>query len=247
MELKGERLIPASVERTWAALNDPEVLRTCVSGCDSLERTGDDSYQAQMAVKIGPVSARFKGSLKMTDVNPPTSYTIHFEGQGGVAGHGKGSADVSLAPAEGGQTLLNYVARAQVGGKIAQIGSRLVDAAAAKISEEFFQAFEDKLRAEAAAAAPVVTETAAEPTEAPPAAATGAAESVVSQAEAVAAPAPATAPASPPAAAQVPAVVPVVAARAPAPAPTPAPGSSKLAWWLAGIGWALLAICYFSH
>lgn len=82
MELKGERLIPAPIDATWAALNDPEVLKNCVVGCDTLERTAEDAFQAQMAVKIGPVSARFKGSLKLTDVNPPTSYTIHFEGQG---------------------------------------------------------------------------------------------------------------------------------------------------------------------
>ncbi|MEY4908174.1 MAG: hypothetical protein RL260_1892 [Pseudomonadota bacterium] len=142
MELKGERLIPAPIEQTWAALNDPEVLKGCVIGCDTLERNGDDGFLAQMAVRIGPVSARFKGSLKLTDVNPPTSYTIHFEGQGGVAGHGKGSADVTLAPTDDGQTRLTYLARAQVGGKIAQIGSRLVDAAAGKIADEFFQAFE---------------------------------------------------------------------------------------------------------
>lgn len=151
MELKGERLIPAPIDATWAALNDPEVLKNCVVGCDTLERTADDAFQAQMAVKIGPVSARFKGSLKLTDVNPPTSYTIHFEGQGGVAGHGKGSANVLLAVAEtDGHTLLTYVARAQVGGKIAQIGSRLVDAAAGKIADEFFQAFEARFKAEQA-------------------------------------------------------------------------------------------------
>lgn len=153
MELKGERLIPAPVEHTWAALNDPEVLKGCVAGCESLERTAEDAFHALMAVRIGPVSARFKGHLKLADVNPPTSYTIHFEGQGGMAGHGKGSADVVLAAAEvEGHTVLTYVARAQVGGKIAQIGSRLVDAAAGKIAEEFFVAFEGHFRARQAAA-----------------------------------------------------------------------------------------------
>jgi carbon monoxide dehydrogenase subunit G len=147
MELKGERLIPAPIEQTWAALNDPEVLKGCVAGCESLERTAEDAFHALMAVRIGPVSARFKGNLKLADVNPPTSYTIHFEGQGGVAGHGKGSADVVLSPADDGQTRLAYVARAQVGGKIAQIGSRLVDAAAGKIAEEFFVGFEAHFRA----------------------------------------------------------------------------------------------------
>lgn len=158
MELTGERLIPATVDTTWAALNDPAILKECITGCESLERTGDNAFEALVAVKVGPVSARFKGKLTMTNVNAPTSYTMVFDGQGGVAGFGKGSADVSLAP-EGAQTKLSYAAKAQVGGKLAQIGSRLIDAAAAKIAEDFFKAFEAKLQA----AAPTA--------EAPPAAA----------------------------------------------------------------------------
>ena len=146
MELKGERLIPATVDATWAALNDPEVLKGCIAGCESLERTGDDAYQAVVAVQVGPVSARFKGNLKMSNVVAPTSYTINFDGQGGVAGFGKGAADVSLAP-EGDKTKLSYSAQAQVGGKMAQIGSRLIDAAAAKITDDFFAAFEAVLQA----------------------------------------------------------------------------------------------------
>lgn len=144
MELQGERLISAPLDQTWAALNDPEILKACITGCESLERTGDDSFNASMAVKVGPVSARFKGHLKLSNVVPPTGYTIHFDGQGGVAGFGKGSADVSLA-AEGAQTRLKYVAKAQVGGKMAQVGSRLVDAAAAKMTDDFFSAFETRL------------------------------------------------------------------------------------------------------
>jgi len=146
MELQGERLIPASVDTTWAALNDPDVLRACIAGCESLERTGDDALTAMVALKIGPVSARFKGSLKLTNIQPPNSYTINFDGQGGVAGFGKGSADVALT-AEGAQTRLKYAARAQVGGKMAQVGSRLIDAAAGKITEDFFKAFEAHLGA----------------------------------------------------------------------------------------------------
>src|SRR5664279_1473520 len=96
MELHGERLIPASLEATWAALNDPETLKACIAGCESLERTGDDAYTAAVAMKIGPVSARFKGNLKMTNVDAPNGYTIAFDGQGGVVGFGKGSADVKL-------------------------------------------------------------------------------------------------------------------------------------------------------
>ena len=152
MELIGNRLIPAPIATTWGALNDPETLKGCIAGCESLERTGDDAYTAVVALKVGPVSARFKGNLKLSDVKPPNSYTIHFDGQGGVAGHGKGSADVSLVE-QGQQTQLSYVARAQVGGKLAQVGSRLIDAAAGKIAEDFFKAFEAALApAELAAA-----------------------------------------------------------------------------------------------
>lgn len=144
MELQGERLIPASQDKTWAALNDPEILKACIAGCESLERTGDDAFAALVAVKVGPVSARFKGNLKLSNVQAPNSYTINFDGQGGVAGFGKGSADVTLGP-EGDQTRLKYLAKAQVGGKMAQVGSRLIDAAAAKVAEDFFKAFETQL------------------------------------------------------------------------------------------------------
>ena len=151
MELKGEQLIPASQQRTWDALNDPEVLKACIAGCETLERTEEGGFTATLALRIGPVSARFKGKLALSDVQPPQSYTIHFDGQGGMAGFGKGSAQVQLSPADGG-TLLNYVAKAQVGGKLAQVGSRLVDAAAAKITNDFFAAFCARVGADAAAA-----------------------------------------------------------------------------------------------
>lgn len=171
MELKGERLLPAPIDTVWAGLNDPEVLKACIAGCESLERTGDDAFQALVAVRVGPVAAKFKGNLKMTDVKPPTSYTIHFDGQGGVAGFGKGSADVQLA-SEGGGTKLSYVARAQVGGKMAQVGSRLIDAAAGKITEDFFAAFEAKV-------APPPAEGGVSVAEAAPAAAAGGHKTVV--------------------------------------------------------------------
>lgn len=163
MELTGDRLIAAPLPATWAALNDPDILKECISGCESLERTEPDTFMAVVAVKVGPVSARFKGRLQMTNVQAPTSYTINFDGQGGPAGFGKGSADVNLSEEDGG-TRLRYVARAQVGGKMAQIGSRLIDAAASKVAEDFFTAFETRLRpAEAppAKAAPEVAERAA--------------------------------------------------------------------------------------
>jgi carbon monoxide dehydrogenase subunit G len=153
MELQGERLIPAPIDATWAALNDPEVLKACIAGCESLERTGANAFAALVAVRIGPVSARFRGSLQMTNVEPPRRYTIVFEGQGGVAGFGKGSADVTLTP-EGAQTRLAYAAKAQVGGKLAQVGSRLIDAAAGKITDDFFKAFEALLQARVATPAP---------------------------------------------------------------------------------------------
>lgn len=144
MQLTGERVIPASIEKTWAALNDPEILKASIKGCESLEKSGEDEFMAALKIKIGPVNARFKGKLNLENVQPPNSYTIRFEGQGGVAGFGKGSADVSLE-SQGDTTLLKYESNAQVGGKIAQIGSRLVDSAAAKIAQEFFVAFEQQV------------------------------------------------------------------------------------------------------
>lgn len=159
MELTGERLIQAPRERVWQALNDPEVLKDCIAGCETLERTGPDSLAAVVAVRVGPVSARFKGALRMTDIVAPEKYTLHFDGQGGVAGFGKGSADVALTEEGPDLTRLRYAARAQVGGKMAQVGSRLIDATAGKMTEEFFSAFEARLRpaqeeAAVAAAAP---------------------------------------------------------------------------------------------
>ncbi|MBK8766579.1 MAG: carbon monoxide dehydrogenase subunit G [Burkholderiaceae bacterium] len=144
MNLEGERRLPAAIDQAWAALNDPAVLKACITGCESLDLTGEDEYTAVMAVRIGPVNAKFKGRLRLLNVQPPNSYTIEFDGQGGVAGFGKGAADVALT-ADGTETILKYTAKAQVGGKIAQIGSRLVDSAAEKVSGEFFNAFEKYL------------------------------------------------------------------------------------------------------
>jgi uncharacterized protein len=140
MEMSGEQLIPASQAATWAALNDPEILKACVPGCESIERTAENEYVVLMTARIGPVSAKFKGKLALSDLDPPNSYSLAFEGQGGVAGFGKGGAKVQLLP-EGGNTKLTYQVKANVGGKLAQIGSRLVDAAAKKLAEEFFNAF----------------------------------------------------------------------------------------------------------
>lgn len=156
MELKGQQLIPASQQRTWDSLNDPEVLKACIPGCETLERTAEGGFVATMALRIGPVSAKFKGSLTLSDVQAPERYTIHFDGQGGMAGFGKGSAQVQLSMAEGG-TMLDYHANAQVGGKLAQVGSRLVDAAAGKITNDFFTAFNARVASDAQAAGETLT------------------------------------------------------------------------------------------
>ena len=146
MEMSGEERIPASQADTWAALNDPEMLKACVPGCEAIDRTAENEYQVLMVARIGPVSAKFKGKLSLSDLEPPNSYAIAFEGQGGAAGFGKGSARVQLAP-DGEGTRLSYEVKANVGGKLAQIGSRLVDAAARKISQDFFSAFNEKVAA----------------------------------------------------------------------------------------------------
>jgi carbon monoxide dehydrogenase subunit G len=146
MEMTGEQLVPASQQDTWNALNDPEILKACIPGCESIERTGENEYGVLMVARVGPVSAKFKGKLALTDIRPPSSYAMAFEGQGGPAGFAKGGAKVSLS-AEGAQTRLRYEAKANIGGKLAQIGSRLVDAAAKKVSDDFFRNFNEKVAA----------------------------------------------------------------------------------------------------
>ena len=144
MEMTGEQLIRASRADTWAALNDPEILKACIPGCESIELTGPNEYGVRMTARVGPVSAKFKGKMTLSNIQAPDSYSIAFEGQGGVAGFATGGADVSLA-AEGHDTRLAYKVKANVGGKLAQIGSRLVDAAANKVANEFFNAFNEKI------------------------------------------------------------------------------------------------------
>jgi carbon monoxide dehydrogenase subunit G len=152
MEMTGEQLIRATQADTWAALNDPAILKECVPGCESIDRTGDNEYAVMMTARVGPVSAKFKGKMTLSNIQAPDSYSIAFEGQGGVAGFAKGSADVSLAGV-GHDTRLSYKVKANVGGKLAQIGSRLVDAAAHKVANEFFAAFNEKVGAPAHTAA----------------------------------------------------------------------------------------------
>lgn len=144
MEMTGEQIVPAPQQDTWEALNDPAILKECVPGCESIEPIAENQYQVLMVARVGPVSAKFKGKLTLSDVVPPDSYSIAFEGQGGAAGFAKGGAHVRLAPA-GEATKLSYDVKANVGGKLAQIGSRLVDAAAKKVADDFFRNFNQKV------------------------------------------------------------------------------------------------------
>ena len=143
MEMTGEQLIPLSQAETWKALNDPAVLKDCVPGCESIERTGDNEYDVVLTAKVGPVSAKFKGKMTVTDADPPRAYTLGFEGLGGVAGFAKGEATVTLVP-EGNDTRLSYTAKASVGGKLAQVGSRLIDGVAKHLAGKFFEAFNER-------------------------------------------------------------------------------------------------------
>jgi carbon monoxide dehydrogenase subunit G len=140
MTMSGEQQLTASRERVWAALNDPEVLKACIPGCESLEVTGDNEFSAVATNKIGPVKARFKGKVRLTDLDPPNGYKISGEGDGGIAGFAKGGATVALADKDGG-TLLTYNVEAQIGGKLAQLGQRLVNGAAKKLADDFFAKF----------------------------------------------------------------------------------------------------------
>lgn len=145
MEMTGEYRIPAPRPTVWAALNDPAVLQACIPGCESLERGAENEFKATVRAKVGPVSARFSGKVTLSDFDPPKSYRIAGEGQGGAAGFAKGGAVVSLEEDGAEATVLRYTADAQVGGKLAQIGSRLIDGTARKLADEFFEAFAAKV------------------------------------------------------------------------------------------------------
>ncbi len=140
MDMTGERRIPAPRDAVWAALNDPVVLRACIPGCESLEKTSDTDMTGTVAMKVGPISARFSGRVQLTDLDPPNGYRIVGEGAGGAAGFAKGGADVRLTE-DGAFTVLDYAVQAQVGGKIAQLGARLVDATAKSMADAFFNRF----------------------------------------------------------------------------------------------------------
>ena len=138
MNLTGQQTLPVSQAEAWAALNDTAMLQAAVPGCEAITPAGEQAFDVLMAVSIGPVKARFKGRLQLADLDPPQGYRLSFEGSGGAAGHGKGQALVALRPLSANETQLSYDVTASVGGKLAQIGSRLVDLAAQKLAEDFF-------------------------------------------------------------------------------------------------------------
>ena len=140
MTMNGEVQLAAPREAVWEKLNDPEVLKACIPGCEELEKTDDGGFRATAKMKVGPVSARFKGKVTLSDLDPPNGYKISGEGEGGVAGFAKGGAAVRLAEKDGG-TLLSYDVEAQIGGKLAQLGQRLINGAAKKLADEFFANF----------------------------------------------------------------------------------------------------------
>lgn len=158
MKLTGEKLIPQPRAAVWAALNNLDVLKASIPGCHEIEQIGDDEYALVIAIAVGPVKAKFKGKLHLTNIVAPQSYSLTFQGAGAAVGFGKGVADVSLRDQDGG-TSLNYGVEAQVGGKIAQVGARLIDGVAAKMADEFFTAFEQCL------AGPMDTESGAQSSE----------------------------------------------------------------------------------
>jgi carbon monoxide dehydrogenase subunit G len=146
MDMQGNRLLAVSQQQAWDSLNDPEMLKSCIPGCEKFELVTENEYAVTVAVKIGPVSAKFNGKVKLADIQAPVSYALQFEAQGGVAGFGQGESKVELMPHEGGCEL-KYTVHSKVGGKIAQLGQRLIDGVAKSLAEDFFKRFEEALRA----------------------------------------------------------------------------------------------------
>jgi carbon monoxide dehydrogenase subunit G len=153
MDMTGQYRIPAPREQVWAALNDPAMLKASLPGCESLEKLSDHEFAATVVAKVGPVKAKFNGNVMLSNLNPPESYTISGEGKGGAAGFAKGGADVRLTE-EGDVTVLTYTAKADVGGKLAQLGSRLIDGTAKKMADEFFDNFSQQVAGPVPAPAP---------------------------------------------------------------------------------------------
>ena len=146
MTMNGEVHLPASREVVWEKLNDPSVLKKCIPGCEELTRSGENQFQAVAKMKVGPVSARFGGRVTLSDLDPPNGFRISGEGEGGVAGFAKGGATVALSERDGG-TLLTYSVEAQIGGKLAQLGQRLISGSAKKLADQFFVSFVNEVRA----------------------------------------------------------------------------------------------------
>ena len=146
MDMQGNRLLAVSQQQAWDSLNDPEMLKSCIPGCEKFELVTEIEYAVTVAVKIGPVSAKFNGKVKLADIQAPVSYALQFEAQGGVAGFGQGESKVELMPHEGGCEL-KYTVHSKVGGKIAQLGQRLIDGVAKSLAEDFFKRFEEALQA----------------------------------------------------------------------------------------------------
>lgn len=167
MDMTGERRIRAPRQRVWDALNDPEMLRAAIPGCESVTRTADDAFEAKVSVKIGPMAAKFGGKVKLENVNAPASYTITGEGNGGAMGFAKGGADVALQEIGPEETLLTYSVKAQVGGKMAQLGARLIDSTAKQMSDQFFDRFVAAVAPPPPAPAEAAPEAAAAPGPAP--------------------------------------------------------------------------------
>lgn len=140
MDMNDSQRIEAPRDVVWAALNDTEVLKACIPGCEGIEKTSETEMEAKVTLKIGPVKASFTGKVTLSNIDPPNGYTISGEGSGGIAGHARGGADVRLE-ADGEATILHYSVKAEVGGKIAQLGSRLIDSTAKKLSGDFFEKF----------------------------------------------------------------------------------------------------------
>ena len=153
MDMSGEQRIPAPREMVWQALNDPEILKLCIPGCQDLSKSSETEMSAKVVLKVGPVSARFEGAVRLCDLDPPSSYRISGEGQGGMAGFAKGEARVRLE-ADGDETILHYEVEAQVGGKLAQLGARLIDATAKQMSAAFFKRFATEIVARTAQTQP---------------------------------------------------------------------------------------------
>jgi carbon monoxide dehydrogenase subunit G len=145
MDMQGNRQLPNTQNEVWEALNNPEILKACIPGCEKFELVEENVYAVGVALRIGPVAAKFSGTVKLMDIQPPQSYSLQFEAQGGVAGFGKGESKVTLAPNELGCELM-YTVHSKVGGKIAQLGQRLIDGAAKSLAEDFFKRFEDELQ-----------------------------------------------------------------------------------------------------